>query len=257
MNKTDITFQLYTARKFQPYKNIFDFVSSTGIKNIELFALSDFDEKELKDLLQEFNLTAMSAHISFESFENLQNIINKVKYLNIKHSIIPAPRAVPGKEFKDFFNLNESEWIDFAREISDKIKIFNDNGLTLGYHNHSFEFRPLPSGKFPIECMLDQNENLKFEIDLGWAVAGGVDPKTWIQKYANKIIACHLKDFYSKEKDMLDHDNQSAIGDGFINWNDLISSVKETKCELYVLEHDDPKDYKEYISRSVENLKDI
>ena len=56
---------------------------------------------------------------------------------------------------------------------------------------------------------------------------------------------------------MLDNDNQSAIGDGFINWNDLISSVKETKCELYVLEHDDPKDYKEYISRSVENLKDI
>ena len=59
MNKADITFQLYTARKFQPYKNIFKFISSTGIKNIELFGLSDFDEKELKDLLQEFDLTAM------------------------------------------------------------------------------------------------------------------------------------------------------------------------------------------------------
>ncbi|MBT6223128.1 MAG: hypothetical protein HOI64_04235, partial [Rhodobiaceae bacterium] len=73
----------------------------------------------------------------------------------------------------------------------------------------------------------------------------------------NKIIACHLKDFYSKEKDMLDHDNQSAIGDGFIDWSDLIYSIKKTNCELYVLEHDDPKDYKEYISRSLENLKDI
>ena len=73
----------------------------------------------------------------------------------------------------------------------------------------------------------------------------------------NKIIACHLKDFYSKEKNMLDHENQSAIGDGFIDWNDLISSVKNTNCELYILEHDDPKDYKEYILRSLENLKDI
>ena len=253
---TDITFQLYTARKFQPYKNIFDFVSSTGIKNIELFALSDFDEKELKDLLQEFNLTAMSAHISFESFENLQNIINKVKYLNIKHSIIPAPRAVPGKEFKDFFNLNESEWIDFAREISDKIKIFNDNGLTLGYHNHSFEFIKLPNGKYPMELILDQDENLKFEIDLGWATAGKVNPIEWIEKYKNRIIACHLKDFYSND-DMLNHSNQSSIGEGIINWKELLDKISSTSCEVIAIEHDDPKDYKEYINKSLEYLAKI
>ena len=104
MNKIDVSVQLYTARKFQPYKDIFEFISSTGIKNIELFALSDFDEKELKDLLQEFGLSSMSAHISYESFENLESIISKIKYLNIKHAIIPAPRAIPGKDFKDFFN---------------------------------------------------------------------------------------------------------------------------------------------------------
>ena len=44
---------------------------------------------------------------------------------------------------------------------------FEDAGLTLGYHNHSYEFKALPSGKLPIECMMDHNENLKLEIDLG------------------------------------------------------------------------------------------
>ena len=104
MNKADISFQLYTARKFQPYQKIFEFISSTGIKNIELFALSDFDEKELKDLLQEYNFTTISAHISFESLENLQVIIKKIKYLDIKPAIIPAPKAIPGRNFEDFFN---------------------------------------------------------------------------------------------------------------------------------------------------------
>jgi sugar phosphate isomerase/epimerase len=137
------------------------------------------------------------------------------------------------------------------------VNIFEDAGLTLGYHNHSYEFRPLPSGKLPIECMMDHNENLKLEIDLGWAVAGGADPSIWIKKYSNKIIACHLKDFFSKEKDMLDHNNQSSVGDGFIDWVRLISSIGETKCELFILEHDDPKNYKEYILRSIENLKDL
>ena len=105
--------------------------------------------------------------------------------------------------------------------------------------------------------MMEHNENLKFEIDLGWATAGGADPLPWIEKYSNKIIACHLKDFFDKEKDMLDHENQSPIGDGFIDWKKLIFSILNTNCELFILEHDDPKDYKEYINKSIENLKDI
>ena len=131
MNKVDISFQLYTARKFEPYKNVLKYITSTGIKNVELFALSDFDEKELHDLLQQNNLTALSAHISFESFENLKDTIKKIKYLNIRHAIIPAPKAIPSKDFQESFNLNESEWVQFGKEISEYIKIFQDQGPTL------------------------------------------------------------------------------------------------------------------------------
>ena len=153
--------------------------------------------------------------------------------------------------------MNEDEWMAFGKKLSSYVAQIEDAGLTLGYHNHSYEFKPLESGKLPIECMMDQNENLKLEIDLGWAIAGGANPIEWIKKYSNKIIACHLKDFFNKEKNLLDHDNQSAIGSGFINWNQLISYMKKTNCELYILEHDDPQNYKEYISRSIKNLEKI
>ena len=256
MNNADISFQLYTARKFQPFKDVFNYIASTGIKNVELFALTDFDEKELKDLLDQNNLTSISAHVSFESFENLDNLCNKIKYLNIKHVIIPAPKAIPGKDFKEFFNLNESDWINFAKEISNYVKVFKDNDLTLGYHNHSFEFIKLPNGKFPMELILDQDENLKFEIDLGWATAGNVNPIDWIEKYKNRIVACHLKDFYSNN-DMLNHSNQSSIGEGFINWKDLLYNISKTPCEIIALEHDDPSDYKQFIHKSLNYLNNI
>ena len=256
MNITEVSIQLYTARKFTPYKNIFEFISNTGVKNIELFALSDFDEKEVKDLLQEFNLTSLSTHINFENLEPIDLILNKLKYLNIKHVIIPAPKAIPGKEFEDFFKLSEIEWVKFAKEISNYIKIFNDNGFSLGYHNHSFEFNALPNGKYPIEYIMDENENLKFEIDLGWTVAGNANPIEWINRYKNQIIACHLKDFYS-DKNMLNHDNQSSIGEGFINWKELLSKISETPCEVIAIEHDDPRDYKSYISKSLDYLSKI
>ena len=256
MNINQISFQLYTARKFTPYRNIFEFISSTGIKNIELFSLSDFDEIELKDLMQEFNLTSLSAHISFESLEQIDSILNKLKHLNIKHAIIPAPKAIPGKDFEEFFKISEEEWISLAKEISSKINIFNDNGFTLGYHNHSFEFNVLPNGKYPIEYILDQNENLKFEIDIGWTSAGYANPIDWIHKYNNQIIACHLKDFYSNEN-MLIHDNQSNIGEGFINWKEILNKISETPCEVIAIEHDDPQDYKDYILKSLDYLLKI
>ena len=257
MEKSEISIQLYTTRKFEPYENILNFFSQSGITNIELFGLESIDVDEFKTIMGSANISSRSTHVSFEALKDTQNVIDRAKKLEINHVIVPAPPARKDAEFKDTFQMDQSEWTAFGKNLSMHVNKFEDAGLTLGYHNHSYEFNPLPSGKLPIECMMEHNENLKFEIDLGWATAGGADPLPWIEKYSNKIIACHLKDFFSKDKDMLDHDNQSAIGDGFIDWSELISSIKKTNCQLYVLEHDDPKDYKEYISRSVENLKDI
>lgn len=254
MNKNNISIQLYTTRHFKPYEPILDFFSKTGIRNIELFGLESIDIDHFQNMMSASNISAKSTHVSFEALENSQSIIEKAKKLNIKHVIVPAPPARKNAEFKNTFDMNEEEWTTFGKNLSQHVRKFEDAGLTLGYHNHSYEFVALPSGKLPIECMMEHDENLKFEIDLGWTVAGGADPKVWIEKYSEKIIACHLKDFFNKEKDMLDHGNQSAVGDGFIDWKALLDSISQTKCELYILEHDDPKDYKEYTKRSLDNL---
>ena len=37
----------------------------------------------------------------------------------------------------------------------------------------------------------------------------------------------------------------------------IISEVKKTPCEVFILEHDDPKDYKEYTTKSLEYLESI
>ena len=97
---------------------------------------------------------------------------------------------------------------------------------------------------------------MRFEIDLGWTTAGGADPLKWINRYKNQIIACHLKDFFSRNN-MLDHNNQSSIGKGFIDWKKILRSISETPCEIFAIEHDDPKDYKDYILKSIDYLQKI
>ena len=206
MNKQDVTMQLYTTRHFQPYEPILKFLSDSGIVNIELFGLESMNTNEFKSMMDQVNITSKSTHVGFESLNDASNIIDRANTMNIKHIIVPSPPARKDAEFKNTFDMNEEEWIDFGKKLSSHVSTFENAGLTLGYHNHSYEFKPLPSGKLPIECMMDHNENLKLEIDLGWTIAGGADPIPWIQKYSNKIIGCHLKDFYDQNKNLLEHD---------------------------------------------------
>ena len=42
-----------------------------------------------------------------------------------------------------------------------------------------------------------------------------------------------------------------------IDWISILNEVKKTSCEIFALEHDDPKDYKQYTLKSIENLRDI
>lgn len=255
MNIKDISLQVYTARFSKPYEDIFNFLSKNEMNKVELFEVEAFDET--KKVLDNLNMSSPSTHFGFDNLQNPELIIEKLKKANIKYAIVPAPSGKPGGKFSSFFDRTEEEWNNFGQELSSHVKIFEDNGLILGYHNHSFEFNPLPSGKMPIECILDHNENLKFEIDLGWVVAGKSDPIFWIKKYASKIVACHLKDFKSKEIDLIEHDSQCAIGDGFISWKDILTEVRKTDCAVFALEHDDPKDYKKYVRRSLNYLKNL
>ena len=256
MKYKDISLQLYTTRNFQPYDKILKFVSEAGVTNIELFGLENINIQEFKKIKEDLSLSFNSSHFSFEALQDTSNILKRAKELQIKHLVVPAP-PIKGNTFEDQFSMNESEWVSFGKELSSYITLFTNEGFTLGYHNHSFEFIPLESQKLPIECVMDQNEDLKLEIDIGWAIAGGADPKKWIERYSKKIIACHLKDFFDRENNLLDHKNQSPVGSGYIDWKDIISNLNKTNCELFILEHDDPKDYKKYITDSINNLLKI
>ena len=58
------------------------------------------------------------------------------------------------------------------------------------------------------------------------------------------------------EKRILVFSNGEKIGDGIIKLP-LLYEIKKTNCEILALEHDDPKDYKDYVSQSLNFLSNI
>ena len=70
-------------------------------------------------------------------------------------------------------------------------------GIRFGYHSHSHEFR-----KVGDTTMMDwfishtSPENVFFEMDVYWAVAGGVSPVEYMKKYPGRFEILHIKDKY-------------------------------------------------------------
>ena len=78
MNRNDVSMQLYTTRKFQPYEQIFKFLSESGIKNIELFDLDKIDLDNFKSMMDENGISIKSSHISFHAITNTEETIRRM-----------------------------------------------------------------------------------------------------------------------------------------------------------------------------------
>jgi sugar phosphate isomerase/epimerase len=68
-------------------------------------------------------------------------------------------------------------------------------GVTVGYHNHGFEFAPLPDGRRPIDILFERLDPalVTLELDVFWAAITGADPVQLIQAHAKQIKLLHLK----------------------------------------------------------------
>ena len=83
-------------------------------------------------------------------------------------------------------------------------------GMTLLYHNHSFEFGEY-DGKLGLEHLLDSAPDLGLELDIGWCQEGSVDPMPLLEKYAGRVRRVHVKD-RAPEGENLEQDGWARCG---------------------------------------------
>src|SRR6185369_104650 len=70
-----------------------------------------------------------------------------------------------------------AQWQEFTTRLEAAGAVFRRAGLSLGYHNHAHEFQPI-DGVRPYDVVTSgtTRRNVHLEVDLYWAVTGGVDP---------------------------------------------------------------------------------
>lgn len=182
--------QLYSVRDFlqADLKGALKQVKAIGYDYVELAGMYGNSAADFRAALDEAGLTAICAHVPYaEMVADLDKVIADYTTIGIKYIAVPYlgdDDRAGGK----YYHITLKNIAYFAEK-------FKENGMTLLYHNHDFEFIKLENGKYALDDMYDSIPDLQTELDCCWVKVAGEDPAYYVRKYADRCPIVHLKDF--------------------------------------------------------------
>ncbi|WP_380056852.1 sugar phosphate isomerase/epimerase family protein [Falsihalocynthiibacter sp. SS001] len=243
------SFQLYSARNFTPWDDVFATLSDLGYTGVEGYGALYDDTAKVRAAMDATGLSMPTAHVGIADAENdLDGVVATAKALGIK--TIFGPHVAAEDRPSD-----RAGWEAFAARLSAIQAALAPHGISYGWHNHDFEFVACDDGAIPMEVILDSAPELQWEADIAWIVRGGGDPIAWITKYADRISAIHVKDI-APAGENADEDGWADVGEGTMDWSGILNAVRsKTSASHFVMEHDNPSDMKRFATRSINNFK--
>lgn len=241
-----IAYQLYCSRNFPPLADTLGMLAEVGYTHVEGFGGLYGDLDGLKSGLDAAGLKMASGHFGLDMVEgDPATALNVAKTLGM--SRVYVPYIMPGQRPSD-----AAGWEAFGNRLAAAGKPFVDAGYIFGWHNHDFELVDLGGGVTPLDLIAAAGISL--ELDLGWVRVAGHDPVAWIQKYADRISAVHIKDI-APDGEAVDEDGWADVGHGIMDWAAIKAALDAANITYFVVEHDNPKDHRRLATRSLASIK--
>jgi sugar phosphate isomerase/epimerase len=158
--------------------------------------------------------------------------------------------------------ITASDWQQTAAQLNKWGTAFGKEGLRFGYHNHNPEVAPLPGGMTGFDILLRETDAavVKFEVDIGWVAAAGVDPVALLKKHRRRVTQLHVKDIRATTRtNYALAQDPTEVGNGRINWPALLKAADHAGIKRYYVEQEPPfpGDRFDSIDRSLKYLKTL
>lgn len=243
------SFQLYSARNFQPWPDVLKAVAEAGYTQVEGFGGVYGDPAAFRAELDANGLTMPSAHFPLDMLEtDFAKAEGIARAFGVTLMVCPFLQA-PDRP------TDAAGWKAVGERLAAVGARAGDAGFGFAWHNHDFEFKALPDGSTPQARIFESAPDLGWEIDVAWVIRGGGDPMKWIDDHGARIVAVHVKDI-AKPGENLDEDGWSDVGYGTVDWKSLITAAKaKTPAKLFIMEQDNPNDFRRFARRSIESVK--
>lgn len=235
-------FQTWTIREqlVQDFSGTLKKMAGMGYKELEMCSplgyidsgfgpLNQYSGTELKKMIDDTGLVCSSSHYTFgELRDSLENRIEWATQLGMKQMVLSS------------FWLPEGS-LDEYRKACDELNVMAEKtkaaGIQMGFHNHHMEFEKRGDELIYDEMLkvLDPDlVKMQFQVAV---VNIGYQAADYFRRFPGRFISAHLAD-YSE-----DLNNQVALGDGIVDWNDLFEAAKIGGVQNFFVEMD-PETFK-------------
>lgn len=256
-SQTEIGLQLYSLRnEFKTeVPGTLKLVKDWGIREIEGGSTYGLSMEDYKALLKKNKLKMVSVGADYDQLkENPQAAVDLAKAFGAKYVVC--------------FWIPHDDHAFTIEHVKEAVAVFNkagkllaENGLSLCYHPHGYEFRPYAGGTL-FDYMVKETDPryFNFEMDVFWVKHPGQDPVALLKKYPNRFLLMHLKDrkhgTVGNQDGHADVETNVVLGTGDVGIAEVMREAKKAGVKHYFIE-DESSHAVQQIPKSVSYLESL
>jgi sugar phosphate isomerase/epimerase len=185
-------------------------------------------------LLRDNELGVSSAHVELPLGENKKAFLDTARAFGVRDMIWHG-----WPEDKRYRSLEGTR--ELVRIYNEAHAFARDSGLRFGIHNHWWEFRNKPGGRYVYQILAGElDPDIFFEIDTYWVKVAGHDPAAIVSQLGQRVRFMHIKDGPARWSEKLAEDNpdpMTPVGKGTQDFPAIIRSAGD-HVEWLVVEMD-------------------
>lgn len=196
-------------------------VAGLGYSQVEFAGYFGIDAAEMKRMLDEYGLEAVSSHANV-----VGNLDAELEYMQTVGAKNIACAGIGDFNSRDNV-LRIAERFNNIGEKCEKA------GIHFSYHNHAHEFARDEEGKWLLDILYENTDPklVNVQLDVCWALVGGADPVAYLTKYKDRVRMVHMKEV----KTVAPYEG-TAIGMGLVDFPGIYNLLGDNV--LYIVEQE-------------------
>jgi len=215
-----------------------------GFGEVETAGFGALSAQQFRRLLDDAGLRCPSAHLQFE-VGNLGAAFDQAHALGAGCATSGSLRGALASAGVGTSPPQGGMSLDEARHTAELANRIGEQArradLQYVYHNHDFEFAEQADGAVGYDLLLRETDPglVRFEIDCGWMVVGGQDPRDYFGRYPGRFPMIHVKDFLPAAAHGVAHPG-TELGHGMIDYGPIFAAAEKAGLKHYFAEQEGP-----------------
>jgi sugar phosphate isomerase/epimerase len=183
-----IALQLYTLREAtaRDFAGTLRQVAEIGYAGVESAGFEGTTIAAAAQLFKDLGLTVCAVHGPLPLGDSQKRALDLMDALGCRRLVIASQ---PRQEFQSLEGIQRvCDTLNAAHTVA------KAHGLSLGYHNHDFEFARVEGRQAHQRLRECLSPEVFFEVDTYWTQTAGVDPATTLKELGARAPLLHLKD---------------------------------------------------------------